>query len=82
MILFLNKSAKINDIEKLRDRLRFMGFESLIDIENNQVNVELTDEKLSERKKRLKPKEIKYKDGVLAKYAKLVNSASNGAVTD
>ena len=53
-----------------------------IDIENNQVNVELTDEELSDRKKRFKPKEIKYKDGVLAKYAKLVNSASNGAVTD
>ena len=53
-----------------------------IDIENNQVNVELTDEELSERKKRFKPKEIKYKDGVLAKYAKLVNSASIGAVTD
>ena len=53
-----------------------------IDIENNQVNVELTDEELSDRKKRFKPKEIKYKNGVLAKYAKLVNSASNGAVTD
>ena len=53
-----------------------------IDIENNQVNVELTGEELSDRKKRFKPKEIKYKNGVLAKYAKLVNSASNGAVTD
>jgi len=33
MILFLNKDAKINEIEKLRDRLRFMGFESTLEIE-------------------------------------------------
>ncbi|MZG54062.1 MAG: dihydroxy-acid dehydratase [Nitrospinae bacterium] len=53
-----------------------------IDIENNQVNVDLTDEELRNRKNEFKPKEIKYKKGVLAKYAKLVNSSSNGAVTD
>ena len=38
--------------------------------------------KLRNRKNEFKPKEIKYKKGVLAKYAKLVNSSSNGAVTD
>ncbi|MEK9629726.1 MAG: dihydroxy-acid dehydratase [Nitrospinota bacterium] len=53
-----------------------------IDIENNQANVELSDEELANRKKDFKPKEIRYKKGVLAKYAKLVSSASRGAVTD
>lgn len=36
MILFLRRDAQINEIEKLRDRLRFMGFESSIEIEGNQ----------------------------------------------
>lgn len=53
-----------------------------IDIENNRVDVDLTDEELEIRRKSFKPKEIKYKRGVLAKYAKVVSSASRGAVTD
>ena len=53
-----------------------------IDIENNRLDVELTDEELDNRRKEFKPKENRYKNGVLAKYAKLVSSASNGAVTD
>ncbi len=53
-----------------------------IDIANNRVDVELTNEELDNRRKEFKPKEIQYKKGVLAKYAKLVSSASNGAVTD
>ena len=53
-----------------------------IDIENNRVDVDLTDEELEVRRKSFKPKEIKYKKGVLAKYAKVVSSASRGAVTD
>ena len=53
-----------------------------IDIENNRVDVDLTDEELEIRRKSFKPKEIKYKKGVLAKYAKVVSSASRGAVTD
>lgn len=35
MILFLKKDAQMNEIEKLRDRLRFMGFESTVEIEEN-----------------------------------------------
>ena len=35
MILFLNNNADIAAIEKLPDRLRFMGFESTIEIEGN-----------------------------------------------
>ncbi len=53
-----------------------------IDIEHNRLDVELTDEELDNRRKEFKPKESRYKTGVLAKYAKLVSSASNGAVTD
>jgi dihydroxy-acid dehydratase len=53
-----------------------------IDIEHNRLDVGLTDEELDSRRKEFKPKENPYKNGVLAKYAKLVGSASNGAVTD
>ena len=53
-----------------------------IDIAKNRVDVDLTDEELEARRKSFKPKEIKYKKGVLAKYAKVVSSASRGAVTD
>lgn len=53
-----------------------------IDIDKNQLNVKLSDEELAERKKSFVAPEIKYKFGVLAKYAKLVGSASKGAVTD
>ena len=53
-----------------------------IDIERNRVDVDLTQEELGTRRKSFKPREIKYKKGVLAKYAKVVSSASRGAVTD
>ncbi|MDC0205930.1 dihydroxy-acid dehydratase [Nitrospinae bacterium] len=53
-----------------------------IDIEKNRVDVELTNEELDKRRNKFSPKEIKYKKGVLAKYAKVVSSASKGAVTD
>ena len=54
----------------------------IIDIEHNQLNVKLSDEELEQRKKRFIAPKIKYQTGVLAKYAKLVGSASKGAVTD
>jgi dihydroxy-acid dehydratase len=53
-----------------------------IDIDHNQLNVQLSDEELEQRRKKFVAPEIKYKSGVLAKYAKLVGSASKGAVTD
>jgi dihydroxy-acid dehydratase len=37
---------------------------------------------MAKRKAAWKAPEIKYKTGVLAKYAKLVSTASKGAVTD
>ena len=54
----------------------------IIDIEHNQLNVKLSDEELEQRKKNFIAPKLKYQTGVLAKYAKLVGSASKGAVTD
>ncbi len=53
-----------------------------IDAEHNLLQVEISDEELNKRKAGWKAPPIKYKYGVLAKYAKLVSSASLGAVTD
>tara|TARA_B100001142_G_scaffold210015_1_gene208165 strand:- start:809 stop:2086 length:1278 start_codon:yes stop_codon:yes gene_type:complete len=52
-----------------------------LDIPGRQLNVGLTEEQLTERRNEWVPMESKYKTGVLAKYAKLVSSASEGAVT-
>ena len=52
-----------------------------LDIESRQLNVDLTDSELAERKASWKPRKPNYERGVLAKYAKLVSSASVGAVT-
>lgn len=51
-----------------------------IDINNNKLEVKLSDEELSERRKNFKPLEPKVKEGYLARYAKLVSSASEGAI--
>lgn len=53
-----------------------------IDIEKNLIQVNLSDEELSARKKNWVAPPIKYSSGVLSKYAKLVSTASKGAVTD
>ncbi|MCH7882335.1 MAG: dihydroxy-acid dehydratase [Proteobacteria bacterium] len=53
-----------------------------IDAEKQQVNVKLSDAELKKRAKAWKPPKPRYKRGVLAKYARLVSSASEGAVTD
>jgi dihydroxy-acid dehydratase len=53
-----------------------------IDIDQRQLNVQLSGEELEKRKKAFVAPEIKYTSGVLAKYAKLVGSASKGAITD
>ena len=53
-----------------------------IDIDQSQLNVQLSREELEKRKKAFVAPEIKYTSGVLAKYAKLVGSASKGAITD
>jgi dihydroxy-acid dehydratase len=53
-----------------------------IDAETRQITVAVSDAELAERKSRWVRPESKYKRGVLAKYAKTVSSASEGAVTD
>ncbi|MGY2343324.1 dihydroxy-acid dehydratase [Pseudomonas sp. SDO5532_S415] len=53
-----------------------------IDAETRQITVDVSDAELARRKTRWVRPESKYKRGVLAKYAKTVSSASEGAVTD
>jgi dihydroxy-acid dehydratase len=53
-----------------------------IDAETRQITVDVSDAVLAERKTRWVRPASKYKRGVLAKYAKTVSSASEGAVTD
>ena len=53
-----------------------------IDAETNTISVNVSDEELAERKKDWKAPNLKFKKGVLYKYAKTVSSASNGCVTD
>lgn len=53
-----------------------------IDAVNNKIDVKLTEEELTERRKNWKAPDLKFKRGVLYKYTKTVASASNGCVTD
>jgi dihydroxy-acid dehydratase len=50
--------------------------------ETREINVHLTDQELATRKANWKKPTPRYTHGVLAKYAKLVSTASEGAVTD
>lgn len=51
-----------------------------IDINNRTINLLVADEVLAERRKNLKPFELKCKSGYLSKYAKNVQDASHGAI--
>ena len=53
-----------------------------IDAEADTIEVDLSDEELMRRRAAWKQPEPRYTRGVLAKYARLVSSASTGAVTD
>ncbi len=53
-----------------------------IDAERRLLRLELADAEIARRRQAWKPPQPKYTAGVLAKYAKLVSSASVGAVTD
>ena len=52
-----------------------------LDIPNRQLNARLTEEEFADRRAAWQPIPSKYTTGVLAKYAKLVSSAAEGAVT-
>ena len=58
------------------------GDKITIDAQSRQITVDVSDAELAERKSRWVRPESKYTRGVLAKYAKTVSSASEGAVTD
>ncbi|KAI7903991.1 dihydroxy-acid dehydratase [Cokeromyces recurvatus] len=53
-----------------------------IDAVSREMNVEISDDELAERKKNFVPKPPKYTRGTLARYIMTVKSASEGAVTD
>ena len=53
-----------------------------IDIPNNSLNVDVTDEELAKRKEKWQPREPKITDGYLRRYAALVTSGNRGAVLD
>jgi dihydroxy-acid dehydratase len=53
-----------------------------IDAEQNLLAVDLSDEEIARRLQTWQAPPPKYKSGVLAKYVKLVASASNGAITE
>jgi dihydroxy-acid dehydratase len=52
-----------------------------IDVASRRMDVELSDEEIARRVQAYQPPAPAYEDGVLAKYARLVGSASEGAVT-
>ena len=53
-----------------------------IDIPNNSLNVDVSDEELAKRKEKWQPRELKITDGYLRRYAALVTSGNRGAVLD
>lgn len=61
--------ALINDGDKIK-----------IDINSRTINLLVSDEELLQRRKNLKPFELKCKSGYLSKYAKNVQDASHGAI--
>jgi dihydroxy-acid dehydratase len=53
----------------------------VIDADTQELRVELSDDELAARLADWSPPEPRYRTGALAKYAALVSSASEGAVT-
>jgi dihydroxy-acid dehydratase len=57
------------------------GEQVTIDVEAGELRVDLSDDEIAERLRNWSPPPPRYDDGVLAKYAALVSSASEGAIT-
>ncbi|MDW8338696.1 MAG: dihydroxy-acid dehydratase [Thermoleophilia bacterium] len=70
------EAARGGPLAALRD-----GDTVVIDVEARELRVELSDDELAARLRDWSPPPPRYRDGVLAKYAALVSSASEGAVT-
>ena len=58
------------------------GDEISINIEDNSINLHVSEEELKQRSTEWRMPKPNYKSGALAKYAFLVGSAANGATTD
>ncbi|MEX0648255.1 MAG: dihydroxy-acid dehydratase [Balneolaceae bacterium] len=58
------------------------GDEITIDADDRVLKVALSDEEIEERRKNWKAPDLKFKSGILYKYAKNVSTASLGCVTD
>jgi dihydroxy-acid dehydratase len=54
----------------------------VLDVDSRRLDVEVPEDELARRRDGWKAKESKYPRGALAKYARLVTSASQGAVCD
>ena len=52
-----------------------------MDVERRELGVKVPDEELESRRQQWKAPAPNYVSGVMAKYAKLVSTASRGAVT-
>lgn len=57
------------------------GDEIIIDTETNKIDLHITSDEVENRRKQWKPRKPNYESGALAKYASLVGSAAQGAVT-
>ena len=53
-----------------------------IDIPENRINIEISDEEMQNRKAQWKPREPKITTGYLARYASLVTSGNRGAILE
>ena len=53
-----------------------------INVPNRTMDVQLSDEEVTERHKSKKPVEPRVKTGYLARYARMVSSAATGAVME
>jgi dihydroxy-acid dehydratase len=70
------EAARGGPIAALRD-----GDTVVVDVGARELRVELSEEELAARLRDWSPPEPRYTDGVFAKYAALVSSASEGAIT-
>ena len=58
------------------------GDKIIIDAEKNTLSLLVEKSEIDERRKKWKKPDLKFKNGVLYKYAKSVSNASHGCVTD
>ena len=52
-----------------------------INLEDNSINLHVSEDELANRKEQWRRPEPNYSTGALAKFASLVGSAANGAIT-